>query len=457
MPDEQQFSNSPDNRPAPIHDATPANNGGPVGAHRAHGSAGKYILTALVSIFLTFTLTVGGGILVFLNAGNVLSGLASTTGLGIQFANDEKTQTALQKFKAVYDTLDKNYYKDLSDAEMLDAMTRGLVNEMDSPYTMYLDATQTQQIADSMSGNYGGIGAIVAFNASRQIEITEIIPDSPAEEAGLMAGDIFISVDGKSVENMQDTTELAVLVRGEQGTTVVLEMYRPSTNKTLTVNAVRRQITSASVSHHMINDTIGYVRISEFSNGVAEQFILAVEDLKTKGALNIVFDLRNNSGGLATEVIDMLDYLLPAAEIARIEGRNNGKSFSEDWTSKAEQGVPPTMRYAILLNEFSASASELFSGCLHDYKLARLIGEKSYGKGSGTVTYDLADGSSVNVTNFLYYLPGGTCIEGLGLTPDQEVKLPDSAIGKSVPQLTAAEDTQLAAGISYLQSLTGLQ
>ncbi len=425
---------------------------------RPHGSIGKYILTALISIVLTFALTVSGGVLVYLNADRLLSGSTlSAASLGLDFANDEQTRTALTKFRSVYDTLDKNYYKDLTDAELIDAMTRGLVNEMDSPYTMYLDATQTQQIAESMSGNYGGIGAIVSFNASQLVEIIEIIPGGPAEEVGLKVGDIFVSVDGKTLENLKDTTELAVMVRGEQGTTVSLEMYRPSTNTTFTVTATRRQITSASVSHRMINDTIGYVRISEFSGGVSKQFQAAVEDLKTKGAMDIVFDLRNNSGGLATEVIDMLDYLLPEAEIARIEGRNNGKPFTETWASKADQGVAPTMRYAILLNQFSASASELFSGCLRDHKLARLIGEQSFGKGSGTVTYDLADGSSVNVTNFLYYLPGGDCIEGVGLAPDQLVELPESATGKSVPQLTAEEDTQLAAAIDYLQAQAGLK
>ena len=424
---------------------------------RHRGSAGKYILTALISMILTFALTVSGGVLVYLNAGHLLPGLSTTaTGLNLGFADNEQNRAALAKLQAVYTDLDQNYYKDLSDSEIIEAMTRGLVNEMDSPYTMYLDATQTKQIAESMSGNYGGIGAIVAFNENKLVEITEIIPKSPAEESGLLVGDLFLKVNGKSVENLKDTTEIAVLVRGEQGTSVELEMYRPSTGKTFTVSAIRRQITSASVSHKMLNDTIGYVRISEFSNGVAEQFRLAVDDLQAKGAKDIVFDLRNNSGGLATEVIDMLDYLLPAAEIASIEGRNTGKPFKESWTSAASQGVPPTMHYAVLINQFSASASELFSGCLRDHKLARLIGEKSFGKGSGTITFNLADGSSLNVTNFLYYLPGGECIEGLGLTPDQIVELPESAVGKSVLQLTAEEDTQLTAGIDYLKSDLGV-
>jgi len=153
-----------------------------------------------------------------MRAGVPLLPAPNAQSLGIQFASDEETRAALDKFRSVYNTLDKNYYKDLTDAEMLAAMTSGLVNEMDSPYTMYLDAEQTQQIAQSMSGNYVGIGAIVAFNTALQVEITEVIADSPAEKADLRAGDIFIAVDGESVEMIRDITQLAVLVRGEEGT-----------------------------------------------------------------------------------------------------------------------------------------------------------------------------------------------------------------------------------------------
>lgn len=425
------------------------------GSARQPGHLGRTILVILVTMALTFTLTVSGGIFVLMQAGVSLLPSGNTGSLGIQFAGDEETQAALDKFRSVYNTLDKNYYKELTDAEMLAAMTSGLVNEMDSPYTMYLDAEQTQQIAESMSGNYVGIGAIVAFNTALQIEITEVIEDSPAEAADLRAGDIFIAVDGESVEMIQDITQLAILVRGEEGTRVELEMYRPSANQRFTIQVERRSITSASVSHRMLDPTTGYVRISEFSTGVADLFIHAVDDLQAQGALHLVFDLRNNSGGLANEVIAMLDYLLPKTEIARIEGRQDGKAFTQEWTSDASMGVPGDMRYAILINEFSASASELFTGCLRDLDLAEVIGIQSFGKGSGTLTFNLADGSSVNVTNFLYYLPGGSSIEGIGLEPDQTVDLPEQAEGKSIPQLAPEEDTQLAAAVSYLESLPG--
>jgi carboxyl-terminal processing protease len=421
------------------------------------GSAASYILTALVSILVTFALTLSAGAWIFLRWGHQLPQLGVVGGqLPLSFTDNETNAAALDKLRSVYQTLSDNYYKELSEPELIEAMTRGLVNEMDSPYTMYLDAEQTRQIAESMSGNYVGIGAIVAFNTNGLVEVTEVVPGGPAEDSDIRAGDLFLKVNGQSVEGLSDVNEIAVLVRGEAGTTVDLEMFRPSTRQTYTVSAVRRKIVSASVSHRMIDDQIGYVRISEFSTGVAEQFRLAVEDLKNQGAENLVVDLRNNSGGLAHEVIDMLDYLLPKAEIARIEGRNRGKPFRESWTSAPSQGVPPGMRYAVLINRYSASASELFAGCLRDLDYARLIGEQSYGKGSGTVTFDLSDGSSLNVTNFLYYLPAGDSIEGVGLQPDDLVTLPEATAGKSIPQLRDGEDTQLEAALEYLRQGPGL-
>ena len=427
-----------------------------------HGSAGGYILTAVISIILTFALTVSGGLLLYLKAGNQLISLVPGLSRGeadltLDLANDPETQAALAKFRSIYTAIDQNYYKELSDAELLDAMARGLVNEMDSPYTMYLNAESTAQIAESMSGNYVGIGAIVAFNADGLVEITEVISDSPAEQAGIRVGDLFLKVDGKDVGSVPDINAVAVLVRGESGTSVALKMYRPATKETLEFSVVRKKIVSASISHKMLTSTIGYIRMSEFSTGLAEQFRLAVEDLKQQGAVHLVFDLRNNSGGLANEVIDMLDYLLPEGEIARIEGRNQGQAFKESWTSDKQQGVPSTMRYAILVNEFTASASELFTGCLRDYDLAYVIGEQTFGKGSGTITFNLNDGSSINVTNFLYYLPGGDCIEGVGLAPDQVLSLSEDARYKSIPQLSPAEDTQLAAALDYLQKQAGLE
>ena len=147
----------------------------------------------------------------------------------------------------------------------------------------------------------------------------------------------------------------------------------------------------------------------------------------------------------------MLDYLLPELTLATLEGRSSGQVFERSWESDAKMGVPEDMEFAVLINQFSASASELFSGSLQDHDKAVLVGKQSFGKGSGTITFPLSDGSALTVTNFLYYLPDGESIEGKGLTPDIDIELPDEARVKSVAQLTLEEDTQLSAAIEQLQ------
>lgn len=418
-------------------------------------SVWSYVLTAGITMLVTFALTVGIGLaaLSVLNPGFLKPAEGGQDRLSFSFAPDPATETALSKLQAVFDALDKSYYQELSDAELIDAMARGLVNEMDSPYTMYLTAEQNRQIEESMSGDYSGIGAFVGLNKDGLVEITEIIENSPAEEAGIRVGDLFMAVDGQDVSSYNDITAVAALVRGAEGTPVELTFFRPSLDDHVTVTATRRRITSASVAHRQLTDKIGYIQVREFSQNVAKNFIAAIEDLESQGVEHLVIDLRNNTGGMASEVIDMLDYLLPRATIATLQGRDNGKPFQASWDSDKMMGVPATMRYAILVNGITASASELFAGCLRDYGLAMLVGEQTYGKGSGTISFALADGSAINVTNFLYYLPSGESIEGTGLVPDQDVVLPEDARGISLNRLTIEQDTQLFAALAALEKL----
>lgn len=411
----------------------------------------KYVLTVLVTVLLTFTLTAGIGVLLFIGYTNNQS--ASPASLDFVTSDDAATQAALAKLATVYNEVDQNFYKELTDAEMLEAMTRGLVDELGNRYTMYLTAEENQQIEESMSGNYSGIGAVVALNKDNLVEITDIVDSSPAQTAGLQVGDIFVKVDGTDVSSLADISAVAALVRGETGTSVDLVMYRQSTAKNFTVTVARKKIENITVISKMLEPGLGYIQIRDFSSGVSTKFIAAVDALVAQGATNIVFDLRNNTGGLADEVIKMLDYVLPKATIASIKGRDSGKAYERTWTSQVSCGVPDSMRYAILLNGMSASASELFSGCLRDNGKAYLIGEQTYGKGSGTITISLTDGSAINLTNFLYYLPGGESIEEVGLTPDKEVTLPDEAAGTTISRLPLELDTQLKAAIEYIKSL----
>lgn len=416
-------------------------------------SGGMLVLAIVLTMVLTFSMTAGIGLILWHRLAQPEQGSIDADRLSFSFSPDPDTEAALEKLQTVYRAVNERYFEELSDAELLEAMTRGLVNELDNPYTFYLSAEENEQIEESMSGQYSGIGAFVAINKENLVEVTELIENSPAEAADILIGDVFVEVNGQDVTQLNDINAVAALVRGPEGTTVDLVLYRPALNDQVAVTVERRKITTASVAHRMLEESIGYVQVREFSQHVSDNFISAVDDLVSQGADHLVIDLRNNSGGLATEVIDMLDYLLPRATLATVRGRDDGQPFEVSWDSDKQMGVPETMRYAVLVNTFSASASELFSGCLRDYEKAVLIGEQTFGKGSGTITIPLEDGSAINLTNFLYYLPKGLSIEGVGLEPDQTVSLPDEARSISINRLTREQDTQLSAAIEWLENL----
>lgn len=410
----------------------------------------KYALTIMITVLVTFSLTAGGGLVLMMALQPARIAPAEDDPLALRFPDKPENRQALEKLQQIYGALSDDFYRELGDEELIEAMARGMANEIDDPYTMYLTQEQVERIEESMSGEYSGIGAYVGLNPDGLVEVTDIIEDSPAEEAGLRIGDLFIEVDGEDVSEYRDVNAVAAIVRGLEGTDVDLMLFRPSMNEYVELTVTRRLITTEAVVHRMLTPEIGYVQIRDFAYHSGDQFIAAVQELQHEGAEKIVFDLRNNSGGLAHEVVQMLDFLLPETVIATLEGRKSGREFSESWDSGSDMGVSEDMRFAVLINSMSASASELFAGCLQDYERARIIGEQSVGKGSGTISIDLPDGSAINVTNFLYYLPNGTSIEGEGIVPDEVVELPQEALGLPISRLTPEQDDQLQAAIDYL-------
>jgi carboxyl-terminal processing protease len=424
----------------------------------------KIVVAVLLTAALTFGITAGAAYMLFVRHDRSTVS-ESTSGRfpfvtlsndftpvpGLIFDDDEETERALKKLGDVVALLKENYYIELTDAEILEKMAEGLSNNMDSQYTFYLTKERNEQVEESMSGTYGGIGAVVEQRENFIFMITDIIDDSPAETAGLRIGDVIEKVFDAEAASFTDVNHLASEIRGTPGTDVVLTIYRESSNDRFTVTLTRAQITNVSTRHRMLEEGIGYIQVTEFSHNVSKHFKTAVDDLVGQGAEHIVIDLRNNGGGLADECVAMADYLLGEGTVASVAGRRYGSEFSEEWTSDEMIGVPENMTFAVLLNENSASASELFSGALHDYGKATLIGVQTFGKGVGTLTFVLDDGSAVQITNFEYFLPNGESIEGVGLTPDIEVLLPEEAQGLTPSMMTPEQDTQLATAIEHLR------
>jgi carboxyl-terminal processing protease len=410
---------------------------------RAAVIAAIVAVTMLVSIVFTVLALSALG---FRRAGDTAS---------LVFENTPDNATALKKLKFYLDTVKDGYLEVQTDAQMIERLTEGLPAAMGNPYTYYLSpAAYTQHVA-AMSGEYSGIGVIVNFTDKGEVVVSEVLKGSPAEGVGIIAGDRITHVDGAKTETFANREALTSAVRGPKGSQVEIRTYRPSDKSDHIFAVIRASITNASLNYRMLENGIGYIHVKEFSTGVAKEFIGAVNDLTKQGAKSFVLDLRFNLGGSADEVLEMLDFLLPAGRIAEVRGRKDGKDISYTWDSGPETGVSADTRYAILVNNFSASASELFSGCLREYEKAVLIGEQTFGKGTGTTTISYEDGSAVNLAFFKYYFPvSGICIEGEGLKPDTLLVLPEEYRYLAVSLIPAAQDNQLAEGLRYLRSLS---
>ncbi|HHX38229.1 MAG TPA: S41 family peptidase [Clostridiaceae bacterium] len=301
------------------------------------------------------------------------------------------------------------------------------------------------------TGSYAGIGATVQQKDGDIIVVSDLHPGGPAEEAGIKIGDVFEAINGEPIEEGTTPFELSLLIRGKPGTNVSITVYRPSEERSFDFDITRDIINQEIIRTKMLSDDIGYLWIDSFTNDLAPEFEDSMRDLIDQGAKKVVFDLRNNPGGSAQTVSDMLDFLLPKETLVSVEGRSDGEVYTEKWYSDSKMGVPEDMTYAILVNENSASASELFSGCLRDLGKAYLIGEKTYGKGTGTMLFPLNDGSAVNITVFQYFLPKGDAVEGIGITPDLEVELDPELEMLPIARIPEGEDNQLQEAINYLE------
>ncbi len=409
----------------------------------------RTVAASLISASITFILTVS--VLLYFFYSVYLPSSKANEASTIAFDSSEETKTAVAKLKTVIRDVRDNYLENLTDAQILEAMTIGFPSGLMNPYTYYMSSEEYTANREAMSGEYVGIGCTVTLTEDIGVVIIDVISGSPAEQAGLAPGDVIISVDGSDVRNAETSSDVAAKVKGPEGTTVAIEVYRPSTDKTLTLTIERKTIQSHNVISKMLDGKTGYVMVKSFAEGVPADFIAAMDSLQEQGAENIVFDLRNDSGGNAAVMIEMLDYLLPADTVlASIKGRQDGEAFEIDWKTQGGVKVPESMRYAILVNGYTASASEFFSGCLRDYGKAVLIGENTFGKGSGTKLYELSDGSAVNITTFKYYLPNGESIEGVGLAPDYEVSLDEAYQYVSIEKLTLEQDAQLQKALEVL-------
>ena len=307
------------------------------------------------------------------------------------------------------------YEDDIDEDALIDGIYSGYAEALGDPYTEYYDEEETKALYESTNGEFSGIGATMSQSLdSGEITVSNVYEDSPADKAGMKQGDVIYEVDGRSVSG-QDLETVVSWIKGEQGTDVTLCVLRDGEEVELT--ATRDIIEVQTVSSEMKDGQIGYIAVSEFDSVTYDQFEAALEELESQGMQGLVIDLRGNPGGNLTTVTDMLKLLLPEGTIVSTKDKyGNTEEISCD--GKHEFTKP----LAVLVNQYSASASEIFSGAIQDYGTGTIVGMTTYGKGVVQQLMDLGDGTCLKVTIAEYYTPSGRSINGTGVEPDVEVE-----------------------------------
>lgn len=333
---------------------------------------------------------------------------------GSSSRGNKLSEVVADKIDTLEYMIEHYYYKDdISREDLENGIYQGLMDAVGDPYTNYFNADDFETFMEQTTGAYYGIGAYVAQDIERNYpKINSPIPGSPAEEVGLRPNDIIYEVDGVSTYGM-DLDKVVSLIKGEEGTTVNITIYRDG--EYLDVTVQRRQVEIPTVEQKMLEDGMAYIRIVEFDDVTPGQFKEALQTSRSKGMKGLVLDLRGNPGGSVNAVVDIARMLLPEGLIVYTEDKN-GKREEYSCDGKNEFELP----LVVLVDGNSASASELLSGAIQDYQKGTLVGTTTFGKGIVQQMLTLRDGSAIKITISSYYTPNGRNIHGIGIEPDVE-------------------------------------
>ena len=400
-----------------------------------------------------------------------LSVVLSQLSMGVAQGNHNlEVGKQLDIFNALYSQLDMFYVDTLNPVQTMTAGIRGMLRSLD-PYTEYYPEEETKNLRMMLTGKYAGIGALVKYHLGlKRVVIDEPYEGMPAQEVGVRKGDIILSIDD-SVMTDKTVNYVSSHLRGDPGTTFVLKVKRPSTGKEMKFRITRRNIQLPVLPYYgMLGDSVGYINLNQFTEGCAREVRRAFVDLKQRGARSLVFDLRSNGGGSEMEAVDIVNLWVPQGQTV-VENRGKVKQACRTYRTRLEP-VDTVMPLAVLVNEETASASEITAGALQDLDRAVIIGTRTYGKGLVQVPLDLPYNTNVKITTSKYYIPSGRCIQAIDYnrkdgaayrerTPDSLTHVFRTRGGREVrdgggitPDVEAKNDTM--ANIVYYLSGTGL-
>lgn len=325
------------------------------------------------------------------------------------------------EFEPLYETyelLKKNYYDDIDTSKLIDGSINGMMEALDDKHSMYFDKESKKQFDTELSGSYYGIGAEIQLNSDSTISIRRIFDDSPADKAGLKQNDVILSVDGKETKG-KNATEVANMLKSSSVKTATIVIKRDE--KELTFDVKKSNITMFSVSSEIINKenkNIGYISVNIFGEKTYSQFIAALNKLENSNMDSLIIDLRGNSGGYLTTVTSMLDLFIEKDKVIyKMQTQRGVMEYKTTSNSKKDYNI------VILIDQNSASASEIMAAAMKEIYGAKLVGTTTYGKGTVQTTSDLSNGTMIKYTIEKWLTPEGKCIDGEGIKPDYEVKL----------------------------------
>ncbi|MCI8332535.1 MAG: S41 family peptidase [Clostridiales bacterium] len=388
------------------------------------------IIIALICTVITFQITY-----VFCLSRGMMTGQKETA------YNREKLAFVDQLYQ-------QNFVGQMDEEELTDMLIRGYLAGSGDKYASYLTADECDAYINNLEGNLVGVGVTVVYNADYDlIEVISVVADTPAEQAGLLPGDLIYAVDGKSAAEMGYYGTVAA-VRGDVGSEVTMTVLRGDGYETTKeFSMTRTQITEITVNARMYADSdIGIVRINEFNTATVEQFNEAIDFLMNEGAKKLLFDLRYNPGGELGSITAILDKILPEGDIIKVTDKAGNQS-----TIAVSDANEIDLPMAVLINGSSASAAELFAASIRDYQKGLLIGETTFGKGTMQTLMPLPDGSAISISYRMFTSAAGVNYEGIGIEPDITVPLDETLKDKNFYKITDEEDNQLQAALQYLR------
>jgi len=334
-----------------------------------------------------------------------------------------------EKLYTIKDKLEKYYLGEIDINKLVDGAAAGMTEALGDPYTTYMNAEEFKDFYSQTEGNYVGLGIQVGVKDDK-IVVVATFENSPAEKAGILSGDVIESVNGTKVEG-KDLEKAVATMKGEKGEAVDLTLSRENKGS-FDVKAVRDEIEMVTVKKEMIDSQVGYIQVTMFDENTSSNFQNAIKDLKSQGMKSLIVDLRDNPGGLLDQTVNMCSQFIP---------KNKNIVYTEDKYGNRKDynsigGIAEGLPLTVLINGGSASASEIFTGAIKDYKLGTLVGTKTFGKGVVQTTFyrerdGFSDGTALKVTISKYYTPNGQNIHGIGIEPDIAVEYPEELKGKT--------------------------